>query len=79
MDADWLSDLHLWWLQHRYYPQQAAMAGEDGTVVIQVVVDRYGRVHAVDLESRSGSQWLDMAARRYSAARPAPLSARDTE
>ena len=62
VDADWLSDLHLWWLQHRYYPQQAAMAGEDGTVVIQVVVDRYGRVHAVDLESRSGSQWLDMAA-----------------
>ncbi|MBV9653573.1 MAG: energy transducer TonB [Acetobacteraceae bacterium] len=62
VDADWMSDLHRWWLEHRYYPEQAAMAGEDGTVKIQIQVDRYGRVHFVDLEGRSGSQWLDMAA-----------------
>jgi periplasmic protein TonB len=62
VDADWLNDLHSWWLRHGYYPEQAAMAGEDGTVEIQVVVDRHGRVRTVDLEGRSGSQWLDMAA-----------------
>lgn len=62
VDADWMADLHRWWIQHRYYPPQAAMAGEDGTVRIQIEVDRYGRVHYVDLESRSGSQWLDMGA-----------------
>jgi periplasmic protein TonB len=62
VDADWLNDLHRWWLQHGYYPEQAAMAGEDGTVGIEIVVDRYGRVRLVDLRSRSGSQWLDMGA-----------------
>ena len=36
VDADWMSDLHRWWLEHRYYPEQAAMAGEDGTVKIQI-------------------------------------------
>jgi len=61
-DADWLNDLHRWWLQHGYYPEQAALAGEDGTVNIQIVVDHYGRVHTVDLTGRSGSQWLDMGA-----------------
>ena len=61
-DADWLSDLHRWWLQHSYYPEQAALAGEDGTVNIQIVVDRYGHVHSVDLTGHSGSQWLDMGA-----------------
>ena len=29
---------------------------------VRVVVNRYGAVQSVQLESRSGSQWLDMAA-----------------
>jgi periplasmic protein TonB len=60
--SDWMNDLHLWWLRHGYYPQQAAMNGEDGTVTIEIIVDRYGRVHTVDLLGRSGSQWLDLGA-----------------
>ena len=82
VDADWLSDLHNWWLQHRYYPEQAAMAGEDGTVKIQIQVDRYGRVHFVDLEGRSGSQWLDMGAQavfRGANLPPFPPGTRDDE
>jgi protein TonB len=81
-DADWLNDLHRWWLQHGYYPEQAARAGEDGTVEIQVVVDRYGRVHTVDLAGRSGSQWLDMAAQavfRGANVPPFPPGSRDDE
>ena len=62
VDADWMSDLHRWWIQHRYYPPQAAMAGEDGTVKITIRVDRYGHVRVLDMLSRSGSQWIDMAA-----------------
>ena len=49
-------------VQHRYYPQQAAQAGEDGTVVIELTVARSGRVESVSVKSGSGSSWLDMAA-----------------
>jgi protein TonB len=59
---DWLEQLHEWWERHSEYPQQAAMRGEDGTVQIHLKVDRYGRVQLVEIETRSGSQWLDMGA-----------------
>jgi len=62
VDPSWLDQLHQWWLQHRYYPEQAAANGEDGTVVIRFEVDRYGHVHNLQREMGSGSQWLDMAA-----------------
>jgi TonB family protein len=60
--ADWNRGLMAYWLRHRYYPQQAAENGEDGTVVIELTVNKYGRVEQVDVKSRSGSPWLDMAA-----------------
>ncbi len=59
---DWEELLHEWWLQHGYYPEEAAKHGEDGRVAIHVRVDRYGHVEQVELESSSGSQWLDMGA-----------------
>ena len=60
--TDWITMLHGWWAQHGYYPPQAAQNGEDGTVRIHVVVDRYGKVLGVELIGKSGSQWLDLAA-----------------
>ena len=60
--ADWNRGLLQYWLGHRYYPQQAVQAGEDGTVTIQLTVNRSGKVENVQIVSRSGSQWLDMAA-----------------
>ncbi len=62
VDPSWLDALHEWWLQHAYYPDQAVANGQDGTVGIEIVVDRYGHVRKVERESRSGSPWLDMAA-----------------
>ncbi len=62
LGKDWLEQLHEWWAQHGYYPQQAALNGEDGTVGVHLVVDRDGHVEAIELRSRSGSQWLDMGA-----------------
>jgi TonB family protein len=59
---DWEELLHEWWLQHGFYPEEAARRGEDGTVVIHVRVDRYGHVELVEMEHGSGSQWLDMGA-----------------
>lgn len=60
--ADWNRGLLSYWLQHRYYPEQAAANGEQGAVTIQLTVNRSGRVENVEVLSRSGSQWLDMAA-----------------
>jgi TonB family protein len=59
---DWIQQLNEWWAEHQYYPAQAAERGEDGTVKVHVVVGRDGRVHGVELEGYSGSQWLDMGA-----------------
>lgn len=59
---DWNRGLLQFWLRHRFYPPQAAQSGEEGTVTIQLTVDRSGRVDNVEIVSRSGSQWLDMAA-----------------
>ncbi len=59
---DWEELLHEWWLQHGFYPEEAARRGEDGRVSIHVRVDRYGHVQLVELENSSGSQWLDLGA-----------------
>lgn len=60
--ADWNRGLLSYWLQHRFYPEQAAANGDQGAVTIQLTVNRSGRVENVEVISRSGSQWLDMAA-----------------
>jgi TonB family protein len=58
---DFMASLKTWWLAHRFYPPQAIEAGEDGDVQLSLIVDRQGRVTEVQLETRSGSMWLDMA------------------
>ncbi|HTR17212.1 MAG TPA: energy transducer TonB [Acetobacteraceae bacterium] len=59
--ADWRNAVSAWIAAHKYYPEQAAEQGEDGTSVIRAVIGRDGLVHSVRLLNRSGSQWLDMA------------------
>jgi TonB family protein len=58
---DWRNELSAWVRAHAYYPEQAAMNGEDGDVVVQVVANPDGRVTSVRLVSKSGSVWLDLA------------------
>ena len=62
LGADWKDGLEGYWLRHRYYPRQAAEAGEDGQVQIELTVNRYGKVENVTVQGKSGSPWLDMAA-----------------
>jgi TonB family protein len=62
VDANWLSALHDWWDRHGYYPEQAARLQQDGTVRIEMVVDKFGNVRNVVMLDRSGSQWLDLGA-----------------
>jgi len=60
LGEDWERALQAWWDRHGFYPRQAAENDEDGTNRVRVELDRTGRVHSVELEMRSGSQWLDM-------------------
>ncbi|MBC9209354.1 TonB family protein, partial [Roseomonas aerophila] len=49
------------WVRNRsFYPRQAAENGDDGEVMVQVVIERSGRVRSVELRRRSGSMFLDM-------------------
>jgi TonB family protein len=57
----WLSQLHEWWQNHSYYPDDAARQGQSGTAQIHVHVDRTGRVMSVELVTPSGSRSLDAA------------------
>jgi len=78
--ADWSQGLVAYWQAHRYYPRQAAQNGEDGTVQIELVVNRLGRVESVEIQRRSGSPWLDMAAvGTWRNAQLAPLPAENTD
>jgi protein TonB len=58
---DWRNELSEWVAEHSYYPRQAASLGQDGTSRVLVTTAPDGRVLSVELERRSGSQWLDMA------------------
>ncbi len=58
---DWRNELSAWVRSHAYYPQQAAMNNEDGDVTVQVIANPNGHVASVEMRSRSGSQWLDLA------------------
>jgi len=78
--ADWSQGLVAYWQAHRYYPRQAAQNGEDGTVEIELVVNRLGRVESVEIQRRSGSPWLDMAAvGTWRNAQLAPLPTENTD
>lgn len=78
--ADWANGLAAYWRRHRFYPRQAAENGEDGTVQVELVVNRLGKVESVEISRRSGSPWLDMAAlSTWRGAQLAPFPAENTE
>ncbi len=58
---DWRNALSRWVSQHAYYPEQARREGEEGDVRVHVVAQHNGRVTDVELISKSGSMWLDLA------------------
>ena len=58
---DWRNALASWVQDHAYYPHQAALMHQQGTVRILVTTMPDGRVVSVDLERSSGSPWLDLA------------------
>ncbi len=61
LGGDWINAVSAWIEAHKYYPEQAIREGQDGDVTARIVVAADGRVTSVELERRSGSQWLDLA------------------
>jgi protein TonB len=61
LGRDWVAAYSAWVQAHLFYPEQAALNGEDGTAEVVMNIDRTGRVLSVELRSRSGSQWLDLS------------------
>lgn len=59
--ADWRNELSAWVKAHAYYPEQAAMMGEDGTAIVEVIANPDGRVTSVRLVGSAGSKTLDIA------------------
>lgn len=58
---DWSNAFRAWLDRHSYYPHDAAMFGEHGSVVVDFVVDKHGAVSGLRLEESSGHPILDMA------------------
>jgi periplasmic protein TonB len=58
---DWRNLLSAWVKAHAYYPEQAAVNGEDGNATVEVIANPDGRVTSVRLLEKSGSTWLDLA------------------
>ena len=78
--ADWASGLAAYWRIHRFYPRQAIENGDDGTVKVEITVNRQGKVESVEVVGKSGSPWLDMAAlSTWRGAQLAPFPAENTE
>jgi len=47
--------------QHKRYPAQARLRGQEGRVIIRFRVDQHGRVVETDILQSSGSRLLDAA------------------
>jgi TonB family protein len=62
LNSEWYKQLDKWWLEHRYYPDAAVNALDHGVVKIEIMVDPTGRVQRVDVNTGSGSMWLDAGA-----------------
>lgn len=59
--AAWLRAIATWLAAHREYPARARRAGEQGTVLLRLVIARDGMVRQVSLLAGSGHADLDRA------------------
>jgi len=59
--GDWMAAVRAFVESRKYYPQQAAMDGEDGSVTVRFTAHRDGRVTDLTVIRRSGFYRLDAA------------------
>lgn len=58
---DWRAELTQWVNARKYYPEQALELGQQGAVMVRLVIARDGSVRDVQLLQSSGSPFLDSA------------------
>ncbi len=58
---DWRAELTQWVNERKYYPEQALELGQQGSVMIRLVIARNGSVLSDTLVESSGSPFLDSA------------------
>ena len=58
---DWSAELTRWVDERKYYPERAVALGQQGSVMIRLVIERNGKVKKVTLVRSSGSPYLDSA------------------
>lgn len=56
---DWRNAFRRWVDDHKRYPPNALLVGEQGRTRVRVTVEPDGRVRSVRLTGPSGSVWLD--------------------
>jgi len=61
-DAAWMAEVGAWLRANLTYPNMARRLGQEGTVVLQVTIDREGHVLDAVLAQGSGFGTLDQAA-----------------
>ncbi len=72
--AAYTRTLGLWLTQHEHYPDRARRNGEQGTVIVRVVIERDGQVSDLAVVQSSGNAALDDAAlETWRRDRPPPL------
>lgn len=76
LSAAYLAAIKAWLDQHKEYPKEGRRRHEQGTVLIDFVIDRHGQVLSSNIRQSSGSSVLDAAAedmvRRSNPLPPAP-------
>jgi len=63
LGTDWIRQLRIYWIDHRRYPQEAVINGDEGTLIIRFDVDRNGHVSNYQQLQSSGSRPLDLVTR----------------
>jgi protein TonB len=61
--ADYIAILQAWLERHKDYPSRARLRGQEGTVLLYLMIDDEGRVLDQRIERSAGFALLDDAAR----------------
>jgi TonB family protein len=62
LGTDWRNAFRAWLEAHKRYPREAIEQGEEGPLMVRLIVEADGRVRLVDLRQPSRSFWLNRSA-----------------
>jgi protein TonB len=60
--AAWMGKLKQWWDLHSFYPKEASLTNEGGSVKVHIVIAADGQIMSIEVVQSSGLSVLDAAA-----------------